>query len=793
MFSHSFSKSKNQAQKDIAERARVNCESVRRSSACCGEHNYMYTHDGFRVFKNATATTYRAHHLIEDFKQVYEEGNSTLPYHAALTALHHKTASTAVSRFLCQRRNIHKLVHLYDAPTPTPAPAPERPPIELDYERSRHLLAKMEFALPPYHPKRTVIVRGVGIGVMNFDPTQLPLEQRFIKSCCRQESSADTCCCHVGSSHESVKYVNSRGDLITVHYFRRKNDYFNTTFRMWGDDSDCEKAVPHSPKSQISETEIYPYPIDQVFEDESKMATEATREGFAYVWSNKRYQSRCQRRKLRCQQLASGELPKYGLILVHVETKEIRSAKPHPIPGHDEECCQRFAARYEKIRADVHARAIKEGTLAPIKSAEPAPAPAPAPRFDTTGLVGFQLRRLIFDEYREQAIRNIQRPLMDASLYIAHAVSRLQVTEISALKIYQRTRVTAFASFAAILAVRFSAEKGHIASVATILHHHAIQYILRRATGSMACAQQISAPYIKHEHPHQCMPEARMRELRAEAERRFDAENPSGVPLTTLSQMSMSRPCSTRGGPIEYHTAMYYAEKCLELIGNPDIPTTAAARWTNLDDQVLRVRRGEITANDVFASPQDNNWVFMVHYTYIIACRQFISAVDIWRGVSDATKSFAGPGNQCPSIWRDSHIRKDSPIYVQTVQIVHEMYRFILRAARIISPQYMAVFGFNQNYMNTIIKKTKSLAYNDGDETSALMFGFLMPAMMTPDIHLDILAESHIFQHPDLYVKMSDPTFGPIKKQLKDMIPSRHTGTIDRTTLMDEPKVVKRG
>ena len=34
---------------------------------------------------------------------------------------------------------------------------------------------------------------------------------------------------------------------------------------------------------------------------------------------------------------------------------------------------------------------------------------------------------------------------------------------------------------------------------------------------------------------------------------------------------------------------------------------------------------------------------------------------------------------------------------------------------------------------------------------------------------------------------MSDPVFGPIKKQLRDMIPSRHTGVIDRTTLMDEP------
>jgi hypothetical protein len=120
------------------------------------------------------------------------------------------------------------------------------------------------------------------------------------------------------------------------------------------------------------------------------------------------------------------------------------------------------------------------------------------------------------------------------------------------------------------------------------------------------------------------------------------------------------------------------------------------------------------------------------------------------------------------------------------------MYRFIYRAACIMSPQYMAVFGLSQRYVNTIIKRTRYLAYNDGDETSALMFGFLMPAMMTPDVHLDIYVQGHVFQHPDLYVKMSDPVFGPIKKHLRDVIPARHTGTIDRTTLMNHPKIVRR-
>lgn len=792
MFSRSFSKSKNQADKDIAKRAHVTCESVRRSPACCGEHNYNYTYTGFRVFKNA-ATTYHANQLIEDFFKVYEEGNATLPYHAALTALHHKTASTAVSTFLGQYKHIHKLVHLHDTPAPAPAPAlalAPAPPIETDYARSQHLLSKMEFVLPPPHQNRLVIFRGRGLGAMNFDPTQLPSERRFVKTCCHQTSSADTCCCHVGSSHESVRYVNAFGESMTVCYYRRKNDYFNIAYRMWSEDSGREKDVPHSPKSDVSETEIHPCMVNHEFEDDIKMATEATREGFTYVWKNKSYERRYKKRQLRSKRLASGELPKYGLIVTYVETNEVCAARPHAIPGHDEDICQRNKTRYETIRAKVHAQAIEEGTLAP--PVYTTPAPAPAPRFNTDGLYSFQLRRLIQQEYKEQAIRDIQRPLMDASLCIAHSVSRIQVTEVSALKTYQRTRVTAFASFAALLAIRFAAEKGHTASVATILHYRMIQRILRRATGSMNCAEQISAPYIKHERPHECLPHARRCELRAEAERRFDTDNPSGVPLVVRSQRSASQPCSIHGGPIEYHTAKYYAEKCLELIGNPDIPTVAAARWTELDTQVMRIRRGEITANEVFASPQHNNWIYMIHYTYVIACRQFLTAIDHWRSVSDKAKSFAGPGNQCPTFWRNSDIHKDSPVYVQTVQMVREMYRFIYRTARIISPQYMAVFGFNQRYMNAIIQRTKFLAHNDGDEASALMFGFLMPSMMTPDIHLDILAESHVFQHPDLYVKMSDPVFGPMKKQLRDMIPSRHTGTIDRTTLMNDPKIVKR-
>ena len=781
MFSRSFIKSPGQANQGIAARAHVSCESVRRSPACSGEHNYTYSRAGFRAFQDAADGNY-AQNLINDYQQVYEEGNPTLPYHAALTAIHHKAASTAVTTFLSQTKTTLQLVQMHNTQAPAPIP------VELDYARSQHLLDEMQFALPPHHRKRLVIFRGRGLGPMNFDPTQLPSERRFVKTCCNQLSSADTCSCHVGTSNESLRYVNACGECMEVCYYERKNDYFNIAYRMWGDDSDREKDVPHSPKSEVSHSEIFPTMVDN-FENEIANAFEATRSGFTYMWKDKNLQRRFEiRQRRRHEKLASGELPKYGLIVINVDTDEIRAAKPHPIPGEDADMCRRNKARYEDIRAEVHAQAVKEGTLAPPA----ATTAAPTMRFNTAGLLSFQIRRLIQQEYREQSIRHIQRPLSDATITIAHAMSRAQVTEISALKTYQRTRLTAFASLAAFLAIRFSAERGH-ASVATILHHRMIQSILRRATGSVACAQQISAPYIKCVSPLKSLPQERLRELRAKTEERFDTNNPSGFPLVVRP---LGRLCSTRGGPIQYHTAKYYAQKCLELIGNPDdadAAAAAAARWRELDAQILRVRRGEIATHEVFASPQHDNWIYMVHYTYIVACRQFLTAIEIWRDVSDTAKSYAGPGNQCPTIWRNSQICKDSPAYVQCAQMVHDMYRFIYRASRIISPQYMGVFGFDQRYVNSIIQRTRYLAHNDGDETSALVFGFFLPSMMTPDIHLDICVEANVFQHPDLYVKMSDHVFGPIKRQFRDMIPSRHTGTIDRTTLMNEPRIVRRG
>ena len=791
MFSRSFIKSPYQANQDIAERAHVSCQSVRRSAACSGEHNYTYTSTGFRIFRAAHDGNY-TENLINDYQQVYEEGNPTLPYHAALTALHHKNASTAVTKFLSQTKTMLQLVHMHDT-APAPAPAPVPAPEPTCFAKARRQLAKMKFELPPPYPRRTIVYRtpdGCDLSEINtsFDPVSFASSARntFVKTCCRAYNSVHECRCFKWRSRTSVTYVNESGECIHVYYLSRKTDYQNLTQSYPMSYQPDDEHIPCSPREDVSDSDLFPWNKDYDFEDECGDAWCAEQEGFTHVWSSKRAKHRHLRRQRRQQQLASGELPEHGLIIVTFDINEVWPVKT-PLSLHAQHR-QLQREKFEELQQ--HTRFYEswyEEHYGRPEPAAPASASTPVPRFNTAGLLSFQIRRLIQQEYREQAIQHIQRPLSDASIIIAHAMSRTQVTEISALKIHQRTRLTAFASFAALLAIRFSAERGH-ASFATILHHRMIQHILRRATGSMTCAEQISAPYIKDVNPLGRLPQARLLELRAEAERRFDTENPSGVPLRM--HLLSPYPCSTRGGPIQYHTAKYYAQKCLELIGNP--ADTAAARWRELDAQVMRVRRGEIAAHEVFASPEHDNWIYMVHYTYVVACRLFLSGIERWRDVRESAKSYAGPGNQCPAVWRNSNISKDSPVYVQCVQLVHEMYRFIYRAARIISPKYMAVFGLKPPYVNSIIKRTRYLAHNDGDETSALMFGFLMPAMMTPDVHLDILVEAHIFQHPVLYVKMSDSVFGPIKKQFRDMIPSRHTGTIDRTTLMNEPRIVRR-
>ena len=789
MFSRSFIKSTNKVNQDIAARARVDCESVRRSPACSGEHNYTYTSTGFRVFLDPADGNYDQN-LINDYQQVYEEGNPTLPYHAALTALHHKTASTAVTKFLSQTKTMLQLVHMHDiAPAPAPAPEPTC------FAKARHQLAKMKFELPPPHPRRTIVYRtpdGCDLSEINtsFDPDSFASSARntFVKTCCRRYNSVHECRCFKWRSSTSVTYVNQKGEGIHVYYLSRKTDYQNLTQSYPMSYQPDDEHIPCSPREDVSDSDLFPWDKDYDFEEEHSHAWCAEQEGFTHVWSSKRAKHRHQRRQRRQLQLASGEIPEHGLIIVTFDIDEVWPVKT-PLSLHAQHR-RHQKEKFEELQQ--HARFYESWYEEHYARPEPAtPACASSalvPRFNTDGLLSFQIRRLIQQEYRDQSIRDIQRPLTDASLIIAHAASRAQVTEISALKPHQRTRLTAFASFAALLAIRFSAEKGHTTSVATILHHRMIQRILRRATGSYAATKHISGPYIANYgvKPLKRIPANHHAQLKQAMVSRFDQDIPKPMPPSAGNHLATFPEYMC--GPIEFRQANYYAEKCLELIGNPnDTTSPSAAKWAHLRTKVQRIRRGEMSIQDVIASPDYNDWVYAIHYTYVKAAQLFLDSADVWHKQQTFGQLPAHLRTKCWHICKE--IRVDTPKYVQTTLMIRELYRFIIKTHQLISPEFMDVFGLDQRYVNTIIARTKYLAYNDGDEASALMFGFLMPSMLTPDIHPDIFVSGQVFQHPDLYVKMSDPVFGPIKKQFRDMIPSRHTGTIDRATLMEPTRL----
>jgi hypothetical protein len=801
MFSRSFAssiKSPQDIAEDIAQRAYPTNKSVRRSSATSGEHLYTYEHTGFRVFAESHGN--HAENLAEDYKHFIAGGNNeVLPYHRAIAALHHTHAARSMEHFRNQLRIIQQLTATPILPpktksTPQPAPQP-------DYTLSRHLLDKMKYALPQ-HPKTLVVMR-TNYCDANFDPANVPPERTFIKKCCEEPSSADTCCCHVGTSNESVQYTNAFGECVTVHYFRRKNDFFNINYRMWYNPSDDER-VPHSPSEEVSETEIFPACYDHEFQGEMVEAEIAAAEGFTHVWKNKSNKRRFERRQRRRQQVESGELPKYGLIIVIVDTEETRARRPHPIAGYDDERRQLYKARYEKIRDTIHTQAVEQGLLAVAapKPEQPKPEqPQPKRRHVPDILHPFLLRRKLQHLQHQHSIAHIQRPLSYTALTTAHSVARTQVTAISALQQHHRLRTVA-GPLIALLTIRLCCERTSIPAIVNQhlnnyrdphyvhnLHHDGLHHVLRRASGSHARVNQIVAPYVDY------------------------ATNPMHniteqlqVTLKQLMAIKFKGPIAPHPefiyGPHSFHKAEYYADECLKLIDATATDPASAARWADLRAKVQSVRRGERTSYDVVADPGTDNehWIYSIRHTFYLAIKHYMDANTDWLNTNDRTNRHAEGTvtirveNGASLFWprsKETQIRINASRVVQTTLMLRAMYRFIVRASCVISPEFMGVFGFDMRFVKTIIARANYLATKDGDEASALVFGHFLPCLMTPDIHLDIFAGGNIFQHPELYVKMSSPIMGELKKEFRDVIPSRHTGTIDRSTL-ERPVQIRR-
>ena len=279
---------------------------------------------------------------------------------------------------------------------PSPAPAPDLITIPASDHEHIHLaevhrkLDMMKFDIPPSHPERLVVCRsfnGCNLSIINpnFDPVAFAssAENTFVKTCCKKYSSVHECRCFEWRSKSSVLYVNKSGESIHVYYLHRKTDYQNLT--MSYPESYCpDEAIPPSPREDVSDSDICPWTKDYDFEEECGSAYFAKEQELEHVWSSNEAKQRYQRRQRRLEQLASGKLPKYRLVIV---TFDIDELSPVTTPVHDqrrqlqkeqyirlyESCVEEHRCRLEPAPAPATATAS-----APATATAPAPATAPA-------------------------------------------------------------------------------------------------------------------------------------------------------------------------------------------------------------------------------------------------------------------------------------------------------------------------------------------------------------------------------------------------------------------------------
>lgn len=357
---------------------------------------------------------------------------------------------------------------------------------------------------------------------------------------------------------------------------------------------------------------------------------------------------------------------------------------------------------------------------------------------------------------------------------ITMAKVQMQSTELSALRRYQRTRVLG-GPMVALLALKLAYGGGSSNTNGTV-DCRVLHTIMRRSLGSENRAMHVARTYIPSavNFPHY----VHVDDVKHEMKLRYDDQAPI---MTKLSELF--------NGPSEFHKAEFYANKCIRLIECDD----AARKWRDLEEKIQRVRRGEITVHDVLFDPSDNYWAYAIYHTFYCAVKNYLESNTKWLNVYDPSQTVAMSRSHKKegSVWRSPYssgsgiaINKDSKSYVQTSQMVHTTYAFLLRTQKILTDKFISVFGFTTKFRNTIIMRFHHLSSVNGDEASALMLGQFIPCLMTPEIHLDINVCTRGFQDDHFYVKMSARSFGKLKKRFKHLIPARHNGVIDRTTFM---------
>lgn len=369
------------------------------------------------------------------------------------------------------------------------------------------------------------------------------------------------------------------------------------------------------------------------------------------------------------------------------------------------------------------------------------------------------LNNLFFSYHKARCY--IQRPLTDTTLTHVYINAMTKVTDISRLSPYQYNRIIG-GSLASIIAINLSYNK---INNSHYFNHNVIHRILRHVSGSINRVKKIAAPYTEcASYIARNIPTEKHELIKSLMKEKF--KPPFFFP-------------QSRVGPHFFHKAEYYARECLKLISNS---ITTNTKWNELNKMVERVHRGELNPYQVIANPDNDYWVYQIHYTFFWAIKNYIDAIDKWRIANPLTKKIHIRKNES-KFWpysKEIYINDSRPL--QTKLILHTMYRFIIQASCVISNKFTGIFGLSPPLKKKIIDRSKYLSTTDGNgsEAAALVFAHFMPCLMTPNVHLDICVTSNLFQDYRLYIRYSNPVFGELKKKSRDVIPPRHNGIILR-------------
>jgi hypothetical protein len=170
-----------------------------------------------------------------------------------------------------------------------------------------------------------------------------------------------------------------------------------------------------------------------------------------------------------------------------------------------------------------------------------------------------------------------------------------------------------------------------------------------------------------------------------------------------------------------------------------------------------------------FVVPMDRNASAMLDWT----AKRPVVLENTW--IMDFMVTFA----KLCSAKMDAVNNPDASTLERCMRLV-DLYRFIVQTEWMVNDPNVRCVLYLNGFYAAHIKKLMHMA-TEGIEHSAYMLGILCPEMMTPELHLRVVANPRFYRIPQMLISDDDEVFGPMKVACQGFMP-----------LMADPLPVRR-